>query len=147
MKIAIRYYSKTGNTQKLAVAIQDVLGVEARRTVVPLTEDVDILFLGSSVYAGKVDHDVKTFFEKNTAHIGTIVSFSTAALMTSTYKQIKKLAEDHKIHLCSREFHCKGSLGPIHSGRPSEIDLKEVAAFALDTVNFIQDRSAATSAQ
>ncbi len=54
MKIAIRYYTKTGNTKKLAEAISSAIGVEAKTVDEPLTEDVDILFLGSAVYAAGI---------------------------------------------------------------------------------------------
>ena len=61
MKIAVRYYTRGGNTKKLADAISKAVGVDAETTSVPLTEDVDILFLGSSVYANGVDDAVKEF--------------------------------------------------------------------------------------
>ena len=44
MKVAIRYYTRGGNTKKLADAIAEAIGVEAKTTAEPLTEDVDILF-------------------------------------------------------------------------------------------------------
>ena len=47
MKIAIRYYSKTGNTEKLAEAIGEAIGVAPKTIDEPLNEDVDILFLGN----------------------------------------------------------------------------------------------------
>ena len=51
MKIAVRYYTRSGNTKKLAEAIAKAVGAEAKTVDEPLWEDVDILFLGSSVYA------------------------------------------------------------------------------------------------
>ena len=80
MKIAVRYFSRGGNTKKLADAIADAVGVTAETTDVPLTEDVDILFLGSSVYAFNVDDHVKDFIEGIDVTIGKVVGFSTAAL-------------------------------------------------------------------
>ena len=59
MKVAVRYFSRGGNTKKLANAIAEAVGAEALTTEVPLSEDVDILFLGSSVYAYGVDDSVK----------------------------------------------------------------------------------------
>ena len=56
MRVAIRYCTRGGNTKKLADAISKAIGVDAEATSVPLTEDVDILFLGSSVYANGVDN-------------------------------------------------------------------------------------------
>ena len=47
-KIAVRYYTKTGNTKKLAEAIAETVGVKAESVTVPVDQEVDILFLGSS---------------------------------------------------------------------------------------------------
>lgn len=54
MKTAVRYFTMTGNTKKLAEAIAAALDVTAEDLSKPLTEDVDVLFLGSSVYAAGV---------------------------------------------------------------------------------------------
>ena len=48
MKIAVRYYTKTGNTKRLAEAVAKAVGVEALPISTPITEPVDVLFLGSS---------------------------------------------------------------------------------------------------
>lgn len=50
MKYAIRYYSKSGNTEKLAQVASQVLDIPALDITNPLEEDVDILFFGSGVY-------------------------------------------------------------------------------------------------
>ena len=51
MKIAVRYYTKTGNTKKLAEAVAKAVGAEALPISVPVDEPADILFLGNSYYA------------------------------------------------------------------------------------------------
>ena len=130
MSIAIRYYSKTGNTKKLADAIAEVTGAEACTVESPLTEKVDILFLGSAVYAAGIDDAVKSFVRDNKDKIGMIVNISTAALIPSTYKQVKKLAEENGIKICDDEFHCRGAFGAVHGGRPNASDLDAVKAFA-----------------
>ena len=91
MKIAVRYYSRTGNTKKLAEAVAKAIHVEAKTTDEPLREDVDILFLGSSVYANGVDGKIKMFIQNLNVKVGKVVNFSTAALVKSTYKQVGKL--------------------------------------------------------
>ncbi|WP_292605419.1 flavodoxin family protein [Methanobrevibacter sp. UBA188] len=90
MKIAIRYYTKTGNTKKLAEAIGSAINVEAKTIDEPLTEDVDLLFLGSAVYAAGIDKRVKEFIESINVNVGEVVNFSSTALIESTYKQVKK---------------------------------------------------------
>ena len=51
MRIAVRYYTKTGNTKRLAEAVGKAIGVEALPISEPISEPVDILFLGNSYYA------------------------------------------------------------------------------------------------
>lgn len=52
MKIAIRYYTQTGNTKKLAEAIAAELGVEAR----PVTEPLE---MGCAVHGMNADELVE----------------------------------------------------------------------------------------
>ena len=134
MKIAIRYFTRSGNTKKLADAISDAVGVEAKDVSAPLEEPVDILFLGSSVYAAGVDDAVKQFIADNHANIGTLYNFSTAALLSSTYKQIQKLAGENGVKVAEEEFHCRGSFTVMHKGRPNQEDLAAAAAFAKKVV-------------
>jgi flavodoxin len=130
MKAAVRYFTRSGNTEKLARAIAEAIGVEAKPVSEPLEEHTEILFLGSSVYAAGMDSSVKDFVVDNQNKIGKIYNFSTAALLTSTYKQMKKLCEQCGVDLSELEFHCRGSFGPMHKGRPNEQDLEAVRAFA-----------------
>ncbi|WP_099467233.1 flavodoxin family protein [Konateibacter massiliensis] len=131
MNIAIRYYSKTGNTKKLADAISQTTGTPAETTKTSITEPVDILFLGSSVYAAGVDAEVKEFIASlDKEKVKRVVNFSTAALLPSTYKQVKQLLEQKGITVDAQEFHCRGSFKMLHKGKPDSEDLKEVQRFA-----------------
>lgn len=130
MKVAVRYYTRGGNTKKLALAVAEAVGVKAEDVSVPLSEKVDLLFLGSSYYGFDVDEAVKVFVKENKANIGKIVNFGTAALMGSTQKQIKKLADENDLIVAEEEFHCRGSFGPMHKGRPNADDVEAVKAFA-----------------
>lgn len=130
MRIAIRYYSKTGNTEKLAKEIEKVTKVKALPLSKKLTKDVDILFLGSSVYKAGIDDEVKKFINDIDVKVGCVVNFSTAALIKSTKKQVEKLLKEKGISMKKEEFYCKGSFGPIHKGRPNEKDLENIRRFA-----------------
>lgn len=131
MKVAVRYYTKSGNAKKLADAIAMAAGVTAESVSTPITEKVDILFLGSSVYAAGVAEEIKSFIsELDSKKVGFIVNFSTAALLPSTYKQVSKLLANKNIALSKDEFHCRGSFGSMHKGRPNDNDLKKATEFA-----------------
>lgn len=135
MKIAIRYYTRGGNTKKLADAIAEAIGVEAKTTAEPLTEDVDILFLGSSVYAYGVDDEVKKFIKEIDVKVGKAVNFSTAAIIKSTYKQVAKLLAEKNITFAKEEFACRGSFAVMHKGKPDANDCKAAADFAKKIVS------------
>lgn len=134
MKIAVRYYSRGGNTKKLADAIAEAVGAEALTTDTPLSEDVDILFLGSAVYAYGVDDSVKKFIDGIDVKVGKVVNFSTAAIINSTYKQVSKLLAKKNIPLAKEEYYCKGSFALMHRGRPNEADCRAAAEFARKVV-------------
>ena len=131
MKIAVRYYTKTGNTKRLAEAIGKAVGVEVLPISTPISEPVDILFLGNSYYAFSIDPEVRSFIkglDKN--KVGKIVNFGSAAMLNSTWKKVKAEADKAGIPMDEREFHCKGEFKGIHKGKPDEADMKAAAQFA-----------------
>ena len=131
MKVAVRYYTKTGNTKRLAEAVAEAAGVEALPISVPVEEPVDILFLGNSYYAFSIDPEVKAFIASlDKTKVGRIVNFGSAALLNSTWKKVKAEADKAGINMDEREFHCKGEFKGAHKGRPNEDDLKAAKEFA-----------------
>lgn len=131
MKYAVRYYTKTGNTKRLAEAVAEALGVEALPISEPVSEPVDILLLGNSYYAFTIDPEVRDFIrslDKNT--IGRIANFGTAAMLKSTWKKVKAEASRVGIPMEDSEFHCKGEFKGAHKGRPNSEDLAAAAAWA-----------------
>jgi len=130
MKIAVRYYTRSGNTETLARSIEDAVGAKAEAVSVPLSEEVDMLFLGCSYYAFDVDEAVKNFIFESKDRIGKIVCFGTSAMMKSVHKPIKRICNAAGVALAEEEFHCRGSFGPMHKGHPDEADLVKAAEFA-----------------
>lgn len=131
MKIAVRYYTKTGNTKRLAEAVAGAVGEEALPISNPITEPVDILFLGNSYYAFSIDPEVREFVKSlDKDKVGRIVNFGSAAMLNSTYNKVKAEADKVGIPMDEREFHCKGEFKGIHKGRPNADDLKAAAEFA-----------------
>ena len=135
MKTAVRYYTKTGNTKRLAEAVAQAIGVEALPLDAPIQEPVDVLFLGNSYYAFTIDPEVRAFIQKlDKEKVGKIVNFGSAAMLNSTYKKVKAEASKVGIPVDEREFHCKGEFKGVHKGKPNDEDLKAVAAFAKSIV-------------
>lgn len=134
MNIAVRYYTRSGNTKKLAEAVAKAVSVEAKDITAPLNEKADILFLGCSYYAFDVDEAIKSFITENKDYIGKIVCFGTSAMMQSMKKPVSKVADTVGIVVADNEFHCRGSFGPMHKGRPNAKDIEEVSAFAKNII-------------
>jgi len=131
MNIAVRYYTKTGNTKRLAEAVAKAVGTEALPISTPVDEPVDILFLGNSYYAFSIDPEVRDFIRSlDSGKVGRIVNFGSAAMLNSTWKKVKAEADKAGIAMDKREFHCKGEFKGIHKGRPNEKDLADAAEFA-----------------
>ena len=130
MKIAVRYYTRSGNTQKLAEAIAEAVSVNAKDVSVALEEKTDILFLGCSYYAFDVDQAVKEFIVSNKNNIGKIVCFGTSAMMKSMKKPVSKVAKTIGVTVADEEFHCRGKFGKLHKDRPNEKDLEAALEFA-----------------
>ena len=131
MTYAVRYFTQTGNTKRLAEAIAQELGVQALPISTPITEKVDVLFLGNSYYAFTIAPEVREFvagLEK--ANVGKIINFGTAAMMNSTYKKVRSVAATKGIPVLDREFHCKGEFKGMNKGRPNDDDLKAARVFA-----------------
>ena len=131
MKIAVRYYTKTGNTKQLAEAVAKAVGVKALPINSHIDDKVDILFLGNSYYAFSIDPKVVNFIDSlDKEKVGKIVNFGSAAMLNSTLKKVKNEADKRGIPVDKREFHCKGEFKGLHKGRPNEEDLKAASEFA-----------------
>ena len=128
--INVRYFSRTGNTTKLAETIARTAGCQAKTIDTPIQDKVDILFLGASVYAAGIDKKVKEYIDtldKN--NIGTVVIFSTSALVERAFPEIKKYLTDKGIPVSEENYYCRGQFTLLHKGRPNAKDLMEAEKF------------------
>ena len=130
MKYAVAYYTRSGNTKKVADVIAEVLGVEAKEISEGVSEPVDVLFLGSSLYAFTYDPAVEKFIQENASNIKQIVSFSTSASGKSTAKFVKETADKCGIKFYGHAFKSYGKFGIFNAKRPNDKDLEEAREFA-----------------
>jgi len=129
-KIAVRYYSQSGNTKKLAVKIAETAGTEAFSVDKTIDEKVDILFLGASVYWGGIDKNMKQFIDSlSPKMIGKVVVFSTSAMKENAYAQMKNKLCEKGIKVESENFYCRGQFTLLHKNRPNAEDLLHVEEF------------------
>ena len=165
LKILITFFSNTGNTEKVAISMKDGLtehdvDMIAVKDVAPETlNSYDIVFLGSGVYASRIDKSVLTLVKKAVPDLPSkLVYFCTHAslkLYQEPFKRINNIAKEHNCEIIGK-FDCVGEnlgipletqLGMLEKlpedqkekaikdmekmkGRPNELDLENAKNFA-----------------
>jgi len=126
------YFSRGGNTKKLAGAIAKGAGVPAvSAEQFHVTEAMGILFIGSSIYAGSIDGKLRQFLSRlKPSEVKRAVVFGTAAGDKTALPEIKSILVPQGIAVSDDAFHCRGSFLLANRGRPNEEDLKQAEAFA-----------------
>lgn len=136
MNIATRYYSRSGNTEKLANAIGKATDSTAQTTDKPIDGFVDILFLGGGIYAGNIDSHLRSFAEKLTKEqVAQVVVFSTAAGPKSALDKLKEILAPKGIAVSEQVFQCRGKFLFANRNRPNDQDLADAASFAKGLIN------------
>jgi len=135
MKTAIRYYSRFGHSAQMAQVIGEVAGVKPESVDTPLTEEVDILFIGAGLFLGKVNGRIKEFARTlDPNKVKKVVLFGSSALIDTTISQMRKIFEELGFNVAEESFSCKGEMGPVHSGHPDAADLQALREFAKTVV-------------
>lgn len=91
--IAVRYFSKSGNTRQIAEAVAEGAGVKAVSiTDEPtLSQRADILFLGGAPYANIMAPEMRAYANKlSPALVGKVVLFTTSNWSRRTVLALKK---------------------------------------------------------
>ena len=126
MNIAVRYYSRTGNTKAVAEAIARAVNVEAvsvERAEAQINEPVDVLFIGGALYAYGLDSHLKEYLKTlKKDNVKKAVVFSTSWLSKHSVELIKKGLSDNGITVETEYFYVKK--------KPSDAQKQEAAIFA-----------------
>ena len=107
-KIAVRYYSKLGNTKQIAQAIGEGAGAPAVSiTEEPaLLEPVDLLFLGGAPYANVMAPELRAYAESlDPQLVGRVVLFTTSNWSRRTVLALKKLLREKGIPVEENYFY------------------------------------------
>lgn len=132
LKIAIRYYSRSGSTKKIAKAIATTIGVPAKSISEPLTAPVDLLFIGGAPYVAlKLDRHLQTFIQGLTAQqVSHIAVFSTSNWKGSIAKQVTKNLRDPALHVYDAGFACRGAFGKLNQQHPTIAECTAASNYA-----------------
>ena len=135
MKAKVVYYTKSGNTKKVASAIGEALNCQVSTVDTPISEKVEVLFLGASVYKFGIDKKVLQFIDGLDAKkIGKVVIFSTSAMADSGYPKLVKKLKDKGIAVSEAHYYCKGAFMMMNKNHPNQADVNEAKAFAKQIV-------------
>ena len=126
MNIAVRYYSKSGNTRAVAEAVAEAVGVKAvsvDTAEADIKESVDLLFIGGALYAYGLDKHLKEYLETlKKENVKKAVVFSTSWLSKHSVDLIKNGLKEAGIPVEEEFFYVKN--------KPNDEQKKQAADFA-----------------
>lgn len=132
MTSRVFYFSRGGNTKKVAHAIAKGAGAKAE-AIEPFSriEAVDVLFVGCAIYAGNIPSEMRNFLlSVQSGQVKKMVVFSTSMGARTPLPEIRALMASKHIPVAEREFHSKGSFLFFGRGRPNTADLLNAEEFA-----------------
>ena len=123
MSTAVRYYSRSGNTRKVAEYIADAAGVSAVSVdspEAPISDRVDTLFIGGALYAYGIDDNLKKYIATlSSDKVSKAAVFSTSWLSKHALDLIRKSLEDKGIPVVNETLYFKSKA--VDQGRDSAV--------------------------
>ncbi len=130
MKFQVIYFSKTGNTKKVAEAIASELGVKTEDVNVAKLDRDTLVFLVSGGYGGKPAGGITKFILDNDFKSRDVALFGTSGSGEGKeVTEMENILNPKEAHI-KGTFFCKGKFLLFNRGRPNEEDLKEAQKFA-----------------
>ncbi len=116
MRVAVRYYSRGGNTKVMAEALARGAGCEAISIddpKAPITQDVDLLFIGGALYAYSLDAKLVDYIKTLPADkIGRAVCFGTSFLTRRPVFLIQGKLKEQGITIAQQAAYSHGKPKP-----------------------------------
>ena len=131
-EISVFVASRGGNTQKVADAIAEELGVMVGDIKGSLPNDSSTIFLGSGVYGGKPGSAVTEFIGRGEFTGRKVALFATSGGAEGAKNTISMMADAVKERggTVIGDFHCRGKFLLTNRGHPNEEDLVKAKKFA-----------------
>ncbi len=112
MSIAVRYYSRSGNTKLLAEAIAEsvnAVAIGTDKANAPIIEPVDTLFIGGALYAYGIDANLQAYLDDiDPKNVRRAVVFSTSWISKHAIDIIKKSLKAKGITVEEQVIYAKG---------------------------------------
>ncbi|MBQ8490483.1 MAG: hypothetical protein IJ535_11945 [Pseudobutyrivibrio sp.] len=124
--VAVRYYSKSGNTKLLAEAIgkgAGVIPISVDEDSAKITENIDVLFIGGALYAYGLDKVMNEYLAGiDGSKVKKAVVFSTSWISKHSIDLIKKALVAKGIEVADETCYVRN--------KPNEKQMVEAEAFA-----------------
>lgn len=124
--VAVRYYSKSGNTKLLAEAIGQgagVIPISVDEDSAKITENIDVLFIGGALYAYGLDKVMNEYLAGiDGSKVKKAVVFSTSWISKHSIDLIKKALVAKGIEVADETCYVRN--------KPNEKQMAEAEAFA-----------------
>jgi flavodoxin len=137
MNTKLVYFSRGGNTRKVADVIAKELGITAIDVVKesPDVSGADLLIVGSGTYGGKAGKQMSAFLNNLAPVTGKQAAcFATASGDSSKVIAAMKETLTSKGYKTVDSFTCFGKLSLVKRGHPSEVELNKAKEFAKNLV-------------
>jgi flavodoxin I len=131
----VLYYSRGGNTRKLAEVIAGELGVMACdiRHSSP-DPNAKVILIGSGIYGAKPGDDMERFVGMNDFRGRKVAIFSTSWRTGESGFEGIATALRRKGAVVLQGYHCKGRAGIFNLGHPNKNELDGARAYAREMV-------------
>ena len=124
--VAVRYYSKSGNTKLLAEAIAKgagVIPISVDEDSAKITENIDVLFIGGALYAYGLDKELNNYLAGiDGKKVKKAVVFSTSWISKHSIDLIKKALKEKGIQVAEETCYARS--------KPNDKQLADAEAFA-----------------
>lgn len=142
MNTAIVYYSKGGNTKKIAYAIGEAIGVEPIDIMTPhVLKDIELLFIGSGIYAGAPAPEMINYINNlQPKEIKGAVIFSTCQSGKENIHLLVNSLQSKGIEVFHKSFVCKGKRFIFARKHPDDNDIAKAKRFASKIVDALVER-------
>ncbi|MBN1280017.1 MAG: flavodoxin [Candidatus Thermoplasmatota archaeon] len=132
----VLYFSRSGNTRKVADMIAEELGVSAEDiSKAAVNKESGVIFLGSGCYGGKPSPKMLRFIEANDFENRQVALFGTSGGGLGNELQEMADALNKKDAHVQGRYACKGkTFGLFNRGHPTQEELAAAKDFARQVV-------------
>jgi len=125
------YFSRTGNTRKVAEAIAEELKVTAKdvRTAGVLPQDA-FIFLGTGCYGATLPKEIGAFMQKNKFNGRIVALFTTSGFGSTSERGLIEKQLMGKGAIITHNYKCFGHFLTTKKGHPTGEELANAKEFA-----------------